>query len=134
MCQKETSQSIKHLLFVIFTAQNVSNKLKSHFKIILNFLTTSILSEIVLIEGRIVLKCIKKEIKSYQKRRVIVYHYIKQFVFDSHKMEYRVQMEICNKKKSLHEIIAYDVCRISTYKVKENMFNCIDIIELKIML
>jgi hypothetical protein len=118
----------------MFTAQNVSNKLKSHFKIILNFLTTSILSEIVLIEGRIVLKCIKKEIKSYQKRRVIVYHYIKQFVFDSHKMEYRVQMEICNKKKSLHEIKAYDVCRISTYKVKENMFNCIDIIELKIML
>ena len=82
----------------MFTAQNVSNKLKSHFKIILNFLTTSILSEIVLIEGRIVLKCIKKEIKSYQKRRVIVHHYIKQFVFDSHKMEYRVQMEICNKK------------------------------------
>jgi hypothetical protein len=46
------------------------------FSFILNFLTTSILSEIVLIEGRIVLKCIKKEIKSYQKRRVIVYNYI----------------------------------------------------------
>jgi hypothetical protein len=81
-CESETSQSIKHLLFVMFTAQNVSNKLKSHFKFILNFLTTSILSEIVLIEGRIVLKCIKKEIKSYQKRRVIVYHYIKQFVLN----------------------------------------------------